>query len=165
MCCYSRGTLLRHAQSLQLLKSRGPPPFLPRTRGGCIFTNVRFCSIDSFACNFLLTKLYVTWDELGQHLRMREDDIRKVPLYMALRRGIAAHHAGLDKRYRQAVEKLFRLKKVRVVIATSTLAVGISILYFPLGAMEIDCFLFFESYHTCRVSLSFLPEIHPISTQ
>eukprot|EP00026_Physarum_polycephalum_P000260 Phypoly_transcript_00260.p1 GENE.Phypoly_transcript_00260~~Phypoly_transcript_00260.p1 ORF type:complete len:1826 (+),score=425.65 Phypoly_transcript_00260:56-5533(+) len=68
----------------------------------------------------------VTYEELGHLLRMKEADIKKNVLYDALRRGIAAHHAGLDKRYRQAVEKLFRMKKVRVVIATSTLAVGIN---------------------------------------
>lgn len=68
----------------------------------------------------------VTYEELGHLLRMKEVDIKKNPLYEALRRGIAAHHAGLEKRYRQAVEKLFRMKKVRVVIATSTLAVGIN---------------------------------------
>ncbi|KAF8069236.1 hypothetical protein FPV67DRAFT_1415532 [Lyophyllum atratum] len=44
----------------------------------------------------------------------------------ALKRGIAVHHSGMNKRYRSLVESLFRLGFVRVVIATGTLALGIN---------------------------------------
>ncbi|KJZ77816.1 hypothetical protein HIM_02993 [Hirsutella minnesotensis 3608] len=44
----------------------------------------------------------------------------------ALRRGIAVHHAGMNRRYRQLVEMLFRKGFLRVVIATGTLALGIN---------------------------------------
>ncbi|KAG5652595.1 hypothetical protein H0H81_004426 [Sphagnurus paluster] len=44
----------------------------------------------------------------------------------ALKRGIAIHHAGMNKRYRSLVESLFRQGFVRVVIATGTLALGIN---------------------------------------
>ncbi|EIN08256.1 P-loop containing nucleoside triphosphate hydrolase protein [Punctularia strigosozonata HHB-11173 SS5] len=44
----------------------------------------------------------------------------------ALRRGIAVHHAGMNKRYRNLVESLFRLGFVRIMIATGTLALGIN---------------------------------------
>ncbi|KAF9461731.1 hypothetical protein BDZ94DRAFT_800063 [Collybia nuda] len=44
----------------------------------------------------------------------------------ALRRGIAVHHSGMNKRYRSLVESLFRQGYVRVVIATGTLALGIN---------------------------------------
>jgi superfamily II RNA helicase len=47
-------------------------------------------------------------------------------LIPALYRGIGVHHAGLNKKYRQAVERLFRLKKLGVVFATTTLAMGIN---------------------------------------
>ncbi|KAF7974023.1 hypothetical protein HWV62_13539 [Athelia sp. TMB] len=43
-----------------------------------------------------------------------------------LRRGIAVHHAGMNKHYRSLVESLFRQGFVRVVIATGTLALGIN---------------------------------------
>ncbi|KZP15484.1 P-loop containing nucleoside triphosphate hydrolase protein [Athelia psychrophila] len=43
-----------------------------------------------------------------------------------LRRGIAVHHAGMNKHYRGLVESLFRQGFVRVVIATGTLALGIN---------------------------------------
>mmetsp|Transcript_26812 Transcript_26812/g.70420 ORF Transcript_26812/g.70420 Transcript_26812/m.70420 type:complete len:1869 (+) Transcript_26812:171-5777(+) len=43
----------------------------------------------------------------------------------ALLRGIGVHHAGLSLKYRQAVERLFRQKKLSVVITTATLAQGI----------------------------------------
>jgi hypothetical protein len=41
-------------------------------------------------------------------------------------RGIGVHHAGMPLKYRQAVEKLFRMKKLGVVFATATLAMGIN---------------------------------------
>ncbi|KAJ3053624.1 hypothetical protein HK097_003817 [Rhizophlyctis rosea] len=47
-------------------------------------------------------------------------------LLQALRRGIAVHHAGCNKRYLQLVEMLFRRKFLSVVIATGTLALGIN---------------------------------------
>ncbi|KAM3510492.1 hypothetical protein MY11210_005842 [Beauveria gryllotalpidicola] len=44
----------------------------------------------------------------------------------ALGRGIAVHHAGMNRNYRQIVEMLFRKGYLRVVIATGTLALGIN---------------------------------------
>ncbi|KAF9737049.1 DEAD/DEAH box helicase [Paraphaeosphaeria minitans] len=53
---------------------------------------------------------------------------RDVPewLITALKRGIAVHHAGLNRKYRQVCEILFRRGFLRVVIATGTLALGIN---------------------------------------
>ncbi|TFK38254.1 hypothetical protein BDQ12DRAFT_684235 [Crucibulum laeve] len=45
---------------------------------------------------------------------------------LALRRGVAVHHSGMNKRYRSLVESLFRQGFVRIVIATGTLALGIN---------------------------------------
>ncbi|PFH60934.1 hypothetical protein XA68_18554 [Ophiocordyceps unilateralis] len=44
----------------------------------------------------------------------------------ALGRGVAVHHAGMNRRYRQTVEILFRKGFLTVVIATGTLALGIN---------------------------------------
>ncbi|EEB06458.1 DEAD/DEAH box helicase [Schizosaccharomyces japonicus yFS275] len=44
----------------------------------------------------------------------------------ALYRGIAIHHSGLNRRYRQIVEVLFRCGQLTVVIATRTLSLGIN---------------------------------------
>lgn len=44
----------------------------------------------------------------------------------ALKRGIGVHHAGMNRKYRQVVEMLFRKGYLRVVIATGTLALGIN---------------------------------------
>ncbi|KAJ2901623.1 hypothetical protein MKZ38_001643 [Zalerion maritima] len=47
-------------------------------------------------------------------------------LINALRRGIGVHHAGMNRKYRQICEMLFRSGYLRVVIATGTLALGIN---------------------------------------
>ena len=47
-------------------------------------------------------------------------------LSLALLRGIGVHHAGMNRKYRQVVEMLFRQGYLTVVIATGTLALGIN---------------------------------------
>eukprot|EP01122_Echinamoeba_exundans_P005175 TRINITY_DN15344_c0_g1_i1.p1 TRINITY_DN15344_c0_g1~~TRINITY_DN15344_c0_g1_i1.p1 ORF type:complete len:1714 (-),score=344.76 TRINITY_DN15344_c0_g1_i1:9-5150(-) len=49
----------------------------------------------------------------------------KMPWVRAVKRGIGIHHAGLPTKYRQAVERLFRVRALQVVFATSTLSLGI----------------------------------------
>lgn len=44
-------------------------------------------------------------------------------LVRALRRGIAVHHSGCPKKYRQVVEILFRCGYLRVVIATGKIVI------------------------------------------
>ncbi|KAK3677050.1 hypothetical protein LTR78_003255 [Recurvomyces mirabilis] len=44
----------------------------------------------------------------------------------ALQRGVGVHHAGMNRKYRQVVEILFRKGFLRVIIATGTLALGIN---------------------------------------
>ncbi|KAK4544752.1 hypothetical protein LTR36_004001 [Oleoguttula mirabilis] len=44
----------------------------------------------------------------------------------AMQRGIGVHHAGMNRKYRQVVEILFRKGFLRVIIATGTLALGIN---------------------------------------
>lgn len=44
----------------------------------------------------------------------------------ALRRGIGVHHAGMNTKYRQVVEMLFRKGFLTVVISTGTLALGLN---------------------------------------
>ncbi|RAH51209.1 putative DEAD/DEAH box helicase [Aspergillus brunneoviolaceus CBS 621.78] len=44
----------------------------------------------------------------------------------ALRRGVGVHHAGMNRKYRNVCEILFRKGFLRVVIATGTLALGIN---------------------------------------
>lgn len=48
------------------------------------------------------------------------------PLLKALERGIAVHHGGLLKPYRDLVEILFRQGRIMVIIATGTLAMGLN---------------------------------------
>ncbi len=50
----------------------------------------------------------------------------KEELLDLLRRGIGVHHAGMNRKYRQCVEMLFRRGFLRVVIATGTLSMGIN---------------------------------------
>ncbi|KAK5582857.1 hypothetical protein RB653_004446 [Dictyostelium firmibasis] len=55
-----------------------------------------------------------------------DEKVKKDPLANALSQGIAAHHSGCDKNYLRNVEYLFRSKKIQVVFATATLAVGVN---------------------------------------
>ncbi|KAK5110672.1 hypothetical protein LTR85_000754 [Meristemomyces frigidus] len=47
-------------------------------------------------------------------------------LIESMQRGIGVHHAGMNRKYRQVVEILFRKGFLRVIIATGTLALGIN---------------------------------------
>eukprot|EP01116_Phalansterium_solitarium_P024371 TRINITY_DN8917_c0_g1_i1.p1 TRINITY_DN8917_c0_g1~~TRINITY_DN8917_c0_g1_i1.p1 ORF type:complete len:1795 (-),score=782.65 TRINITY_DN8917_c0_g1_i1:248-5632(-) len=57
----------------------------------------------------------------GLRYTMPKDDV----LIRALHRGIGVHHPGLPNKYRVMVERLFRARHLKVVIATETLALGI----------------------------------------
>ncbi|RDW76742.1 putative DEAD/DEAH box helicase [Aspergillus mulundensis] len=61
--------------------------------------------------------------EYATQLRCRDVPER---LITALRRGIGVHHSGMNRKYRQVCEILFRKGYLRVVIATGTLALGIN---------------------------------------
>ncbi len=64
--------------------------------------------------------------ELDQFIRqLRRKNINE-GLISLLNRGIGVHHAGMNRKYRQCVEMLFRKGYLRVVIATGTLALGIN---------------------------------------
>jgi superfamily II RNA helicase len=73
-------------------------------------------------CNFKAIQV----SELADY--MRELEWRRVPqwLIVALTRGVAVHHSGMNRKYRQVVEILFRKGFLRVVVATGTLALGIN---------------------------------------
>ncbi|TVY82683.1 putative helicase [Lachnellula suecica] len=64
--------------------------------------------------------------ELDEYIRaLRWKNIREELLEL-LKRGVGVHHAGMNRKYRQCVEMLFRRGFLRVVIATGTLALGIN---------------------------------------
>ena len=62
-------------------------------------------------------------EEFVRQLRRKWIDEKLIDL---LRRGIGVHHAGMNRKYRQCVEMLFRKGFLRVVIATGTLSLGIN---------------------------------------
>jgi hypothetical protein len=59
---------------------------------------------------------------------VRQLRFKDIPEYLikALGRGMGVHHAGMNRKYRQIVEILFRKGFLRVIIATGTLALGIN---------------------------------------
>jgi ATP-dependent RNA helicase HelY len=73
-------------------------------------------------------------DEIGELVRARTvglDEADRLVLGYAdwltgLRRGIAAHHAGLLPTFKEVVEELFAAGLIRAVFATETLALGIN---------------------------------------
>ncbi|KAI1287759.1 hypothetical protein F5Y03DRAFT_113782 [Xylaria venustula] len=68
----------------------------------------------------------VAQSELEHFIDSLKDEHIRPHLFSALRRGIAVHHAGMNRRYRQVVEILFRKGYLTAVIATGTLALGIN---------------------------------------
>lgn len=64
--------------------------------------------------------------ELQEYVRALRWKNVKEELIELLRRGIGVHHAGMNRKYRQCVEMLFRKGFLRVVIATGTLSLGIN---------------------------------------
>ena len=66
----------------------------------------------------------------NEELRNHEKELRyrgvDEVFIQGLQRGIGVHHAGMNRKYRYAVEVLFRRGYLRVVIATGTLALGIN---------------------------------------
>ncbi|KAI0860058.1 hypothetical protein F4860DRAFT_480798 [Xylaria cubensis] len=75
----------------------------------------------SFADNSRLTR-----SELESFIDSLKGENIRQELFSALERGIAVHHAGMNRRYRQVVEILFRKGFLTAVIATGTLALGIN---------------------------------------
>jgi len=59
---------------------------------------------------------------------VRQLQRRNIPQWLidALQRGVGVHHAGMNRKYRQVVEILFRKGFLRVIVATGTLALGIN---------------------------------------
>merc|ERR1719409_694445 len=77
--------------------------------------------------SFSNPKVYGQWQD------SIEDQIKKLEfagidevLIEGLRRGIAYHHEGAKQKYRQCVEILFRLGYLKIVLATSSLALGVN---------------------------------------
>lgn len=61
--------------------------------------------------------------EVIRTLKYKDIDTR---LIAALKRGVAVHHAGMNVKYRQTVEMLFRKGFLTAVVGTGTLALGLS---------------------------------------
>ncbi|KAI1117584.1 hypothetical protein F5Y14DRAFT_354734 [Nemania sp. NC0429] len=68
----------------------------------------------------------LTRSDLADFIASLDSETIQPHLFSALKRGIAVHHAGMNRRYRQVVEILFRKGYLTVVIATGTLALGIN---------------------------------------
>ena len=64
--------------------------------------------------------------EFKEYVRQLRRKYIKEELIDLLKRGIGVHHAGMNRKYRQCVEMLFRKGFLRVVIATGTLSLGIN---------------------------------------
>ncbi|KAI1263662.1 P-loop containing nucleoside triphosphate hydrolase protein [Xylariaceae sp. FL1019] len=90
----------------------------------------------SFANGMKLSK-----EELNEMIASLDDEKVQQDLLIALRRGIGVHHSGMNRRYRQVVEMLFRRGFLTVVIATGTLALGINMPCKTVVFMEDSPFL------------------------
>ncbi|MEM5832866.1 MAG: DEAD/DEAH box helicase [Candidatus Aenigmatarchaeota archaeon] len=110
-----------------------------------------FCSTRKEAENLAkklseITKKYVREDlthfskEILSALEVPTEQCRK--LSELLKNGIAFHHAGLVYKQRKIIEDLFRNKKIRVLVSTTTLSMGLNL---PSFCVSIANYQRFES--------------------
>lgn len=91
-------------------------------------------------CTFLDATTKLSDAEVREEL----SEVRTTPRHVLdmVYRGIGIHHAGMERRYRSAIEILFRKKHVRVIFATETLALGINMpcrtVVFAGDSLELD---------------------------
>ncbi|MFP3218173.1 ATP-dependent DNA helicase Hel308 [Acidianus sp.] len=77
--------------------------------------------------------------KVGEEIKNVEDagSDEKEELYELVVRGVAFHHAGLSKGLREIIERAFRERKIKVIVATPTLAAGVNL---PARAVIIGDF-------------------------
>ncbi|XP_015423966.1 PREDICTED: probable ATP-dependent RNA helicase DDX60 [Myotis davidii] len=83
----------------------------------------------------------VDYQTLAKILRRLRGTRQCYKLHGFLKRGIGYHHGSMEIRQRQVVEMLFRLKHLKVITATSTLALGINMPCKSVVFMEDSVFL------------------------
>ncbi|KAF7684600.1 hypothetical protein TCON_0218 [Astathelohania contejeani] len=97
--------------------------------------NIKYCLFDVFD--------RLSDYELDEQISgvTKKRSVEKVYLDM-LARGIGVHHNGMNKKYRELVEILFRTKHVTVVFSTETLSLGINMpcrtVVFAGDSIELD---------------------------
>ncbi|PRP77679.1 hypothetical protein PROFUN_00540 [Planoprotostelium fungivorum] len=72
---------------------------------------------------FFPRNISVTMEDIKEHHKWADPND---PLVQGLLRGIGVHHGGVDKGYRKAVERMFRLKQLAVIFGTATLSLGLN---------------------------------------
>jgi ATP-dependent RNA helicase HelY len=125
---------------------RTPPPYRPeivdRLDSAGLLPAIDFifsrAGCDAAVAECLAAGLRLTTPDEAEHIESvaarRTADIPEQDLavlgyhdwVMGLRRGIAAHHAGLLPAFKEVVEELFAAGLVRAVFATETLALGVN---------------------------------------
>ena len=58
---------------------------------------------------------------------LKRVDIKDKNLLISIKKGIAFHHSGLDKRDKQTVEQLFTNSLIPVLVSTTTLSMGVNL--------------------------------------
>jgi superfamily II RNA helicase len=64
--------------------------------------------------------------EIAPHKDVYQYQKQYLEIYEMIKRGVAYHHSGLYKILREVVEKLFKAKLIKVLMATETFAVGVN---------------------------------------
>ncbi|TFK74040.1 P-loop containing nucleoside triphosphate hydrolase protein [Pluteus cervinus] len=128
---------LRRVDELER-RSRAKPQKVVHQAGGDKATAARESAEDRFdAANMFDPADYLAEYSFADFRKYTKEELQQdcasltrwgIPkdLVTALKRGIGVHHSGMNRKYRQLVEMLFRKGFLRVIIATGTLALGIN---------------------------------------
>jgi helicase len=111
---YTLDSLSRNGQVLVFRNSRKTAELTARK----IASYMNFIPLDEKALSDIVNEI----DQIEEGGSEEKESLREL-----ISKGVAYHHAGLSKQLRDIIEEGFRQRKIKVIVATPTLAAGVNL--------------------------------------